>query len=484
LHSLLVVTPMSVLIEVHDGKLFEAGPGLEDMVQMSIEDAEEKLKADTATYMGFMVYDSCAGFVRFAKKGTSMLTAPGVGSVHVAYVELEPQDESDLATIEFPDEDSHELMRPGRGFGYLDGCEPPASLWMEMSPADMAQGALGDCWLISGLACLAEFPDTISAVFKQSELTPDGKYDITLYDYTTKQYKTLQVDDRLPVKGVAGFHESALAKSTVDNEIWPCLLEKAFAVLFNTFDLNGGLASTVFACMLGIGSADIDFYYRDDDPDSWQCYQPGLDELHPSGSTTKVITQTGVKWPDGSEGKAVKDAAYIGKVLTDFDARNYVVCAGSNSGSDTTMVGGIAQGHAYSVLKCVSVSGFTLLQLRNPWGFGEWDGDWSDESSLWEQNPEVAAELNPEVADDGTFWMALEDFADQYAMICVAKKDCGKKKAVGYTNVVEHQNAIEQYAEPSDVTPVEITKLKPAQRRKEKKPNSMMGMCGKDCSVM
>lgn len=34
-------------------------------------------------------------------------------------------------------------------------------------------------------------------------------------------------------------------------------------------------------------------------------------------------------------------------------------------------------------------SGFRLVRMRNPWSHGEWKGDWSDASTLWEDYPEV-----------------------------------------------------------------------------------------------
>lgn len=44
---------------------------------------------------------------------------------------------------------------------------------------------------------------------------------------------------------------------------------------------------------------------------------------------------------------------------------------------------GIVQGHAYSILKLIEVDGTKLIMIRNPWGDGEWTGDWSDDSELW-----------------------------------------------------------------------------------------------------
>jgi hypothetical protein len=44
---------------------------------------------------------------------------------------------------------------------------------------------------------------------------------------------------------------------------------------------------------------------------------------------------------------------------------------------------GLIPGHAYSVIAAKEANGHKLLNIRNPWGRFEWDGDWGDESPLW-----------------------------------------------------------------------------------------------------
>ena len=62
----------------------------------------------------------------------------------------------------------------------------------------------------------------------------------------------------------------------------------------------------------------------------------------------------------------------------------YFICTGSKSGNDQDKTPqGINYGHAYTVLRVVEIQGYKLLQLRNPWGSGEWTGDWGDKSSEW-----------------------------------------------------------------------------------------------------
>ena len=64
---------------------------------------------------------------------------------------------------------------------------------------------------------------------------------------------------------------------------------------------------------------------------------------------------------------------------------------------------GVEANHAYSLMKCFEEKldngqAIRLVQIRNPWGFGEWNGDWADYSKgklpdCWEKNPELKKRL-------------------------------------------------------------------------------------------
>jgi hypothetical protein len=60
------------------------------------------------------------------------------------------------------------------------------------------------------------------------------------------------------------------------------------------------------------------------------------------------------------------------------------------------------------------------LQIRNPWGGFEWDGDWSDNSPLWTED--MIKAFNPVFDEaDGTFWMSFEDFTKQFESLDVCR---------------------------------------------------------------
>ena len=73
-------------------------------------------------------------------------------------------------------------------------------------------------------------------------------------------------------------------------------------------------------------------------------------------------------------------------------------------------------GHAYTLLGVKKVNDkngntVNLVKVRNPWGSGEWNGDWSDHSNLW--TDELKKQVGFDGArDDGIFWMDYNDFKE------------------------------------------------------------------------
>lgn len=60
------------------------------------------------------------------------------------------------------------------------------------------------------------------------------------------------------------------------------------------------------------------------------------------------------------------------------------------------------------------------MNLRNPWGGFEWDGDWSDNSPLWTEEMKNLVKPNLE-GNDGTFWMSFEDFVANFDSLDVCR---------------------------------------------------------------
>jgi len=81
----------------------------------------------------------------------------------------------------------------------------------------------------------------------------------------------------------------------------------------------------------------------------------------------------------------------------------------------------------YSVLQCkadVAGSGHDLLQVRNPWGSGEFEsGEWDDDGPGWEKFPEVAEALGFVAADDGVFWVSKEEFFRFFPTLYLSASD-------------------------------------------------------------
>uniref|UniRef100_A0A8C2IVY4 Zgc:162184 n=1 Tax=Cyprinus carpio TaxID=7962 RepID=A0A8C2IVY4_CYPCA len=89
--------------------------------------------------------------------------------------------------------------------------------------------------------------------------------------------------------------------------------------------------------------------------------------------------------------------------------------------SENVLPNGIVQGHAYTVTGVFKVTfrgkPVKLVRVLNPWGMGEWNGAWSDKSSLWNKVSVEERTTCSSLANDGEFWMSMEDFSKNFEEI-------------------------------------------------------------------
>jgi calpain-15 len=165
-------------------------------------------------------------------------------------------------------------------------------------------------------------------------------------------------------------------------ELWVLILEKAWAKLHGSYQkITSGQSFEVFRDILGAPS----FYYKANTEDIW-------DHIQSADKKKYIICCTALPIVD---------------VITGFPVK----------------MNGIVANQSYSIIEVRVVKEKNgkktkLLKIRNPDGLIEWKGDWSDNSSKW--TPELKRECNLVVANDGIFWMALEDFVERVISVHIS----------------------------------------------------------------
>ena len=88
------------------------------------------------------------------------------------------------------------------------------------------------------------------------------------------------------------------------------------------------------------------------------------------------------------------------------------MCCSTRPGLDREKTG-IVSGHAYTIISAAEVNGIRLFKIRNPWGKGEWKGDYSDKSAKWTEQLKRA--VNHVDEEDGVFFMTVNDFRAHFS---------------------------------------------------------------------
>lgn len=97
-----------------------------------------------------------------------------------------------------------------------------------ISDSDIYQGSLGDCYLLSSIASVSEYPERIERLLIQRKRSPKGAYCVALC--IVGDFKEYYIDDLVPTQGsrVVFCHNS-------EAEIWAILIEKAYAKAYGGY---------------------------------------------------------------------------------------------------------------------------------------------------------------------------------------------------------------------------------------------------------
>lgn len=289
-----------------------------------------------------------------------------------------------------------------------------------ISSNDVIQGSLGDCWFIGALSVLAQRDELVrgSVVLLESEdqVNKDnviglskGVYPPIFHTFARKgiyvmkffansAWRWVIIDDRLPVFDVEGCEpQYVFGHCKEPNELWVCLIEKAYAKLYGCYEaLNGGLIDDGLVDLTGLAA-----------------------------EKTKISCKT----PVDADNLWAKLRAYR-------NSQCLMGCSIDSEGieSDVVVDGeetGLLARHAYAIIDVVEIEDLEapkrrhrLVRLRNPWGQKEWNGKWSDGSEEIKKHIEkLQKELkklgsdedyNPQDGNDGSFLMCFRDWRNLY----------------------------------------------------------------------
>ena len=117
--------------------------------------------------------------------------------------------------------------------------------------SDIKQGACGDCWFLAAVSVIAMYPDVLRGIIVDAD-EEKGVYCCRFYADDESERRVC-VDTRVPTNAsVASGGRPCYVRSADQGELWPVIIEKAFAKVYGSFEaIEGGFTAAGFASILG-----------------------------------------------------------------------------------------------------------------------------------------------------------------------------------------------------------------------------------------
>ena len=247
---------------------------------------------------------------------------------------------------------------------------------------DIKIGEVADAYFVATLSALAEFPSLILQLFKTVSI-PDGGKAVQVAMQIDGDWKIVPLDDMFPINKNTG---KPIFSDAPTKCLWGVFLEKAWA------KANGGYANIV-------------------------CGYPR--EVFEAFTPFTTIPIEVAKENKKSLWENIKGA----------DQYNAIMTCSIREGTPGLSKVGLLENHSFSLVSAferkVGNDTLKLMKIRNPFGEGEWNGDWSDKSSKWtDQAKKAFPEFDPNRGNDGIFWIDFDNFCKyfQIVSICVPLK--------------------------------------------------------------
>ncbi|XP_072405615.1 calpain-9-like isoform X1 [Chiloscyllium punctatum] len=252
-------------------------------------------------------------------------------------------------------------------------CANPQFIVDGATRTDICQGALGDCWFLSVIACLSLNKHVMDQVIPPDQGFGEGYtgcFRFKFWQYG--QWVEVVVDDQLPTIN----NKLAFLYSKDNNEFWSPLLEKAYAKMKGSYE-SLYIGYPLEAMVDLTGGAPESFQISEMPKDLWK---------------------------------------FLRKLLE----KGSIICCAKPGPVGVLNEQGIVTGHAYSVTGVdqvqVKTNRIELVRVRNPWGRVEWNGAWSDGSAEWSQVTDTNCRQMVHL-EDGEFWMSIEDFKKNFGNV-------------------------------------------------------------------